>query len=122
MFRRILRTIVLIPAAAVLVALAVANRQSVTVSFDPFDPADPAYVLTAPFYLAGFALLIAGVVLGGIATWFEQGKLRRNSARLAAELGVVRSELGRLKQQAAKAEGRSLMTPAGPVAKTPPAA
>jgi hypothetical protein len=103
MFRRILRTIVLIPAAAVLVALAVANRQSVTISFDPFDPADPAYVLTAPFYLVGFSLLIAGVVLGGIATWFEQGKLRRNSARLAAELGVVRSELGRLKQQTAKA-------------------
>ena len=96
MFRKILRTIVLIPAAAVLVALAVANRQPVTVSFDPFDPADPAYALTTPLYLVGFALLIMGVVLGGIATWLEQGKSRRTSARLAAELGVVRSELGRL--------------------------
>jgi len=122
MLRKILRTIVLIPAAAVLVALAVANRQPVTVSFDPFDPADPAYALTTPLYLVGFALLIMGVVLGGIATWLEQGKSRRTSARLAAELGVVRSELGRLKRQTAKVEGRSVLNPTGPVAKTPPAA
>jgi len=122
MFRKILRTIVLIPAAAVLVALAVANRQPVTVSFDPFDPADPAYALTTPLYLVGFALLIMGVVLGGIATWLEQGKSRRTSARLAAELGVVRSELGRLKRQTAKVEGRSVLNPTGPIAKTPPAA
>jgi hypothetical protein len=122
MFRRLLKAIILIPIAAALVALAVANRQSVTVAFDPFDPADPAYAMTMPLYLAGFAVLIAGVVLGGIATWLEQGKWRRARARLAVEIGVVRIELERLKQQTAKPDGRSLTHPAGAAAKRPPAA
>jgi hypothetical protein len=122
MFRRLLKAIVLIPIAAGLVALAVANRQPVTVSFDPFDPADPAYALTTPFYLVGFTILIAGVVLGGIAAWLEQGKWRRARARLAAEVGVIRNELEQLRRQAANPEGRALMRPAGSVAKRPPAA
>ena len=61
---------------AALVLWAVANRQPVTVSFDPFDPANPASELTTPLYVVAFAILIAGVVLGGVATWLEQGKWR----------------------------------------------
>lgn len=77
MIRRFLKTIVIIPVAAVLVALAIANRQPVTVSFDPFDSSDPDLTVTVPFYLVGFTVLIAGVVLGGIAAWLKQGKQRR---------------------------------------------
>ncbi len=79
MIRRFLKTIVIIPAAAALVALALANRQPVTVSFDPFDSSDPDLMITVPFYLVGFTVLIAGVVLGGIATWLRQGKPRRTA-------------------------------------------
>jgi hypothetical protein len=122
MFRTLLKAIVLIPTAAALVALAVANRQPVTVSFDPFDPANPAYAMTLPFYLVGFIVLIAGVVLGGIASWLEQGKWRRARTRLAAEVGAIRTELEQLRRQAAKPEERALIRPAGPVAKRPPAA
>jgi hypothetical protein len=122
MFRRALRTIVLIPIAVVLVALAVANRQPVTVSFDPFDSADPALAITTPLYLVGFAMLIAGVVLGGVAAWLEQGKSRRTSTRLAAEIRAIRAELAHLKRQPPKPDGRSLTHPAAPVAKTSPAA
>ena len=77
MIRRVLKSIVMIPAAAVLVALAVANRQPVTVSFDPFDPADSDLAVAVPLYLVGFALLIAGVVLGGAAAWLKRGKWHR---------------------------------------------
>ena len=122
MFRRVLKTIVLVPIAAVLVALAVANRQPVTVSFDPFDPADPAFAMSTPLYLVGFTILIAGVVLGGIAAWLEQSKWRRTGNRLAAEIGVIQTELEHLKRQAARPEGRSLTHPSGPVAKTSPTA
>jgi uncharacterized integral membrane protein len=121
MFRRLLKAIVLIPIAAALVGLAVANRQPVTVSFDPFDPVDPAYAMTMPLYLAGFTILIAGVVLGGFAAWLKQGKWRRARARLAAEIAVMRTELEHLRRQLARPEGRAL-THAGPVAKRPPAA
>jgi hypothetical protein len=77
MIRRFLKTIVIIPVAVVLVALAIANRQPVTVSFDPFDSSDPDLAVTVPFYLVGFTILIAGVVLGGIAAWLKQGKRHR---------------------------------------------
>jgi hypothetical protein len=122
MIRRVLKTILLVPIAAVLVALAVANRQPVMVSFDPFDPADPAFAMTMPLYLVGFTILIAGVVVGGIAAWLEQGKWRRARIRLASENGMIRTELEYLRRQAAKPNGRALAHPAGPAAKTPPAA
>jgi hypothetical protein len=122
MLRRFLQAIILVPIAGALVAWGVANRHMVVVSFDPFDPANPAYAMTVPLYLLGFAILIAGVVLGGIATWFEQGKWRKARARLAAEVVVVRSELEHARRHAAARETRALTRPAGPVAKTPPAA
>jgi hypothetical protein len=122
MFRRLLTAIVLIPIFAALVAWAVANPQLVTVSFDPFEAANPAYAVTKPLYLVGFAILIAGVILGGVAAWLEQGKWRRARARLAAEIAVVRAELENLKRQSARTEGRALTHASGPVAKRPPAA
>ena len=66
--------IFIIPAAIVLVALAVANRQLVSVSFDPFDPSDADLAMTVPLYVVGFTVLIAGVVLGGTAARLKQGK------------------------------------------------
>jgi uncharacterized integral membrane protein len=64
MIRKIVRALVLIPLAIILVSLAVANRQVVTVSFDPFDRADPAFSLALPLYVLILALVIAGVILG----------------------------------------------------------
>ncbi len=122
MIRRFLRAIVTIPAFAVLVALAIANHQQVTVSFDPFDPSDADLAVTVPLYLAGFAVLIAGVVLGGFATWLTQGKHRRIRSRLAAEVVAIRTELAHLKGQMARPEGGSAAHPAGPANKTLPAA
>lgn len=77
MIRRVLKSILMIPAAVMLVALAVANRQPVNVSFDPFDPFDSEFAIAVPLYLVGFAVLIAGVVLGGIAARLNRGKWRR---------------------------------------------
>ena len=122
MIRTVLKSIITIPAAAVLVALAVANRQLVTVSFDPFDPSDSDLAVAVPLYVVGFTTLIVGVVLGGIAAWLKQGKWRRTGTRLRAEIGVIRSELEHLKRQASKPEGRSPTRPAGSAAETLPMA
>jgi hypothetical protein len=105
MIRRVLRSIVMVPAAAALVALAVANRQPVTVSFDPFDPSDSDLTVSIPLYLVGFTVLIAGVVLGGVAAWLNQGKWRRTGTRLAAEIGVMRNELEHLERRTAPGGG-----------------
>ena len=43
MIRKIITALILVPLAIVFIALAVANRQTVVVSFDPLDPAQPAF-------------------------------------------------------------------------------
>jgi uncharacterized integral membrane protein len=107
---RLLLAILMILAAAALVAFAIANRTLVTVSFDPFDPTDPAYVATMPLYLLGFATLILGAIVGGIAA-SNQGKRRRERRRLEAELGRVRAELDRIKRDAAMRDIRGAPSP-----------
>lgn len=122
MVRRFLKAILMIPAFAVLVALAIANHQPVTVSFNPFDSSDPDLAVTVPLYLVGFTVLIAGVVVGGIATWLKQGKRRRIGSRLAAENIIIQRELTYLKGQTAKRDGRLPAHPTGSATKTLPAA
>jgi len=122
MIRSFVKAIVMVPAFAVLVAWAIANHQPVTVSFNPFDSSDPELAVTVPLYLAGFAVLIAGVVLGRFAAWLMQGKRRRIGSRLAAENIRIRSELAHLKAQMVRPEGRSPTYPTGSAHKTLPAA
>jgi uncharacterized integral membrane protein len=113
MIRKLLRAIVMVPAAVVLAALAMANRQPITVSFDPFDASDTDFTVTVPLYVLGFTILVAGVVLGGFAAWLRQGRQRRIGRRMAAENVVIRAELTSLKGKAARFEGRSPAPPIG---------
>ncbi len=76
-----------------IIAFAVANRQAVTVSFDPFSSIDPAYAATLPLFAVIFAVLILGVLVGGIAAWLRQSKWRRTARRLEAELRVKQQEI-----------------------------
>ena len=100
MLRKLVTALVLVPLAIVFVAFAVANRQAVVVSFDPFDHVHPALTRSLPLYALVLVLVIGGVVLGGVAAWLRQGKWRR-AARLAeAEARGLRAEVERLKQRA----------------------
>jgi len=92
-FRKIVTTIIVVPLAAVIIAFAVANRQAVTVSFDPFSATAPAYAATLPLFVILFAVLILGVIIGGIAAWLGQGKWRRAARKLDAELRALRQEM-----------------------------
>jgi uncharacterized integral membrane protein len=93
MIRKIVTALVLIVVALVLISFAVANRQVVTVSLDPFDQANPALALSQPLYLFIFALLIGGVVLGGCAAWLRQSKWRTRARRAEAQVNVLRAQL-----------------------------
>ena len=99
MVRKIVSAIVLIPLVIVLLGLAIANRQIVTISFDPFDSTHPAYALTLPLFGIVFVLLIVGVIIGGIAAWLRQGHWRRAARRLDAEARALRSEVDMLRAQ-----------------------
>jgi uncharacterized integral membrane protein len=96
--RKIITALFLVPLAIAFVLFAVANRESVLVSFDPFDRASPALGVGLPLFALILILLITGVLLGGIAAWLRQGKWRR-AARLAeAEARRLRAELAELRQ------------------------
>jgi uncharacterized integral membrane protein len=99
--RRIVAAIILIPLAVIIVAFAVANRHAVTVSFDPFAGDEPAASLTLPLFALVILLLIAGVLLGGLATWLGQGKWRGAARRFERELLQLRSKIAALEGKAA---------------------
>ena len=94
MFRKIVTGIIVVPLAIIIVAFAVANRQMVTVSFDPFSSASPAYAATVPLFVLIFILLIVGVIIGGVAAWIGQAKWRRGHRR-ARRRGAQAPERGR---------------------------
>ena len=91
--RKFVAIAVLVPLAIVIVMFAVANREIITVSFDPFDTARPALAFKMPLFLLIFALVAVGVVVGGIAAWLKQHKWRMRARRAEAEARGLRARL-----------------------------
>jgi uncharacterized integral membrane protein len=111
MARKLFTIFVLAPLALVFVVFAVANRQSVTVSFDPFDSTQPAFSLTMPLFVLILILLMLGIIIGGVASWAGQGRWRRTARHLDADVRDLRSEVDGLRRQTA-VEPRGLPRPA----------
>jgi uncharacterized integral membrane protein len=99
-FRKVVAALILVPLAIVIIAFAVANRQMVTVSFDPFSAEAPAAALTLPLFVLIIVLLILGVMIGGIAGWLRHGRWRRAARRLEREADALRGELESRKRTA----------------------
>jgi uncharacterized integral membrane protein len=91
--RKFLAAVILIPLAIVIVMFAVANREIVTVSFDPFNSAQPAIALKTPMFILVFVLVGIGVVVGGVAAWLKQHKWRTRARRAEAEARDLRARL-----------------------------
>ena len=105
LIRKIIAALVLVPLGIVLIAFAVANRQQITVSFDPFNPAQPIYSTTVWLFVPIFAALILGVAIGGCASWLRHGRWRRMARRFERELAKLRNELESHKRAAAVSTG-----------------
>ena len=103
MLRKIVAAIVLVPIAVIIIAFAVANRETVTVSFDPFSGHDPAATVSLPLFALVLLLLIIGVVIGGLASWLRQGKWRGAARRFERELHQLRGKLAAFEGMAGEA-------------------
>jgi uncharacterized integral membrane protein len=109
--RKIVAALILVPLAVVIIAFAVANRQIVTVSLDPFSAEHPAASLTLPLFALVIVLLVIGVLIGGIAAWLRQSKWRRTARRLEREIADLHVEIEALKRSAGVS---SVNAPAAP--------
>lgn len=85
MLKKIVNIVVLIPVAIILIVLSVANRQTVTLALNPFNPADSVLSASAPFFVFIFLAVIFGLMVGSLATWFGQGKYRKRARNEAHE-------------------------------------
>ena len=94
--RKFLKAMVWIPLGVIFVVFAVANRHSVTVSFDPFNSNDPSLGFTLPLFVVIIAVAIVGVVAGGVATWFRQRHWRRAARQHEADARQARAQLANL--------------------------
>ena len=93
----VLKWLIVIPLALTAVAFAVANRQGVTVSFDPFSSDVPAFALSGPLFVVVILVVVTGVLIGGVATWLGQGRYRRAARIARREADDLRTEVARLK-------------------------
>lgn len=110
MLRKIVAAVILVPLAVIIIGFAVANRQAITISFDPFDAAHPAYSTTLPLFVAIILLVILGVIVGGIAAWLRQSKWRASARRADAQNRELLVEVAQLRRRLEAAEH----TDAGP--------
>jgi uncharacterized integral membrane protein len=99
MLRKIVAVIILIPLALAIVMFAVSNRALVLIGFDPFGTQPPMFGYPLPLFLVLLIALIAGVILGGAATWSRQRKWRRRARRASAQLKEARAEAAVLRRR-----------------------
>src|SRR3954468_21050903 len=100
--RKFLTALVVIPLGIFFVIFAVANRHLVTVSFDPFNSVAPTVAVTLPLFVVIIAFAMLGVLAGGMASWFRQGKWRRAARQHEADARQARSQLADLRGQVAR--------------------
>ena len=106
---RFLKALVLVPVAIVVVLLAVANREFVTLSFDPFSP-EPVFSLSVPLYALVFAAVALGILVGGVGSWLGQGRTRRRARDHRREADRWEREADRLRAYAPiEAGGRTAL-------------
>jgi uncharacterized integral membrane protein len=113
--RRLAFYLILLPIAVIVLVFAVANRHRVTLSLDPFGAASPSFSLEVPLFLLMFAVLMIGIIIGGVASWFNQARHRKAARRARDEMERYRAETERLRAQLAGATSISQPSLPAPV-------
>ena len=105
--KRILTWLFWGPVAVLVTGVAVANRHSVQFALDPLSASDPLFSAELPLFVLLLAAVLVGLLIGGVASWINQGKYRR-----AARGG--RHDTARWRRRAQSAEHRAEAASPGP--------
>jgi hypothetical protein len=99
MVNRIVGWVILVPLCLGLITFALANRHFVVVNFNPFAPVESTVVpgYGVPMFVVLYVVLLVGVLLGGIATWFAQASHRRREKHWRREAHMLNNELEKLR-------------------------
>ena len=81
--------------AIALTAFAIANRQSVPLTYSPLH--DP---LNVPLYFIALGFLAAGFILGAIIVWVSGGAARRTGRKQRKTIKALEKDLAKLEHKA----------------------
>ncbi|MEL6967115.1 MAG: LapA family protein [Pseudomonadota bacterium] len=112
MIKRLTTLLVILPIGIIVVALAVANRQPVTLSMPPYINDEPFLSGSLPLFAIIFASVLVGMVIGSCATWFKQGRFRKAAKVKRKEASLNAAEAQKHKDRAEALEtqvGNSVM-------------
>jgi hypothetical protein len=99
MFQRLLRWTIGLPVAIIVISFAVANRQWITVSLDPFSKDAPFASIDIPLWALFFCGIFFGLIAGWIACWFAQGKWRKSAKDARRELVRTQSDASQMRRE-----------------------
>ena len=91
--------VVMLPIGIVLATLMVINRHSVGFVYNPFVAKEFAQKIEMPFFFYLLGALIVGTIIGGMATWFAQGRWRKAARKRSREAHELRKKADDLMQQ-----------------------
>ncbi len=110
MLNKIVGWVILVPLSLLLIVFALANRHVVAVNFNPFVPVEGALApgFGVPLFVVLYLVLLIGVLLGGIATWFAQSHHRRREKHWRREAHSLGSELEALRRKDGQSQPAAL--------------
>ena len=104
---RTLRYLFLAALAVVLITIALANRDTVTLQLLPANLAAFAgaqWQITLPLYVVIFGGIVAGILIGFVWEWLREHKHRAEATRKAGEVRQLRTEMSKMKGTTEKGE------------------
>ncbi len=91
--------VIMFPVGVILATLMVINRHNVGFIYNPFAPREFAQKIEMPFFFYLLGALIVGTIIGGMATWFAQGRWRKAARKRSREAHELRKKADDLMQQ-----------------------
>jgi uncharacterized integral membrane protein len=106
-FWRVARWALGLPMLAVAILFALDNRGTLALNFWP-----TGYVVSLPVYMAVFAAVLTGFVLGGVVAWLAGGRRRAEQRQVEREAERLRREGEELRRRLDAAEATARQAPA----------